>query len=87
VVGCGSREALDTLRALCEPIIEQSFPTELDPRPKVAVPFVTTDFVSAEMIKYASNAFLATQSSFINEISNLCELIGADVGEVAYDIG
>ena len=75
------------MRALCEPIIEQSFPTELDPRPKVAVPFVTTDFVSAEMIKYASNAFLATQSSFINEISNLCELIGADVGEVAYDIG
>jgi UDPglucose 6-dehydrogenase len=83
----GSREALDTLRALYEPIIEQSFPTELDSRPKVAVPFVTTDLVSAEMIKYASNAFLATKISFINEISNLCELVGADVGEVAYSIG
>jgi UDPglucose 6-dehydrogenase len=87
VVGSDSREALDTLRVLYEPIIEQSFPTELDPRPKVAVPFVTTDLVSAEMIKYASNAFLATKISFINEISNLCELVGADVGEVAYGIG
>jgi UDPglucose 6-dehydrogenase len=87
VVGADSREALDTLRGLYEPIIEQSFPTELDPRPKVAVPFVTTDLVSAEMIKYASNAFLATKISFINEISNLCELVGADVGEVAYSIG
>ena len=87
VVGSDSREALDTLRTLYEPIIEQSFPTEFDPRPKVAVPFITTDLVSAEMIKYASNAFFATKISFINEISNLCELVGADVGEVAYGIG
>ena len=87
MVGADSREAMDTLRALYEPIIEQSFPTELDPRPKVAVPFVTTDLASAEMIKYASNAFLATKISFINEVANLCELVGADVGEVAYGIG
>src|SRR5215217_1694527 len=87
VVGANSREAMDTLRVLYEPIIEQSFPTELDPRPKVAVPFVTTDLASAEMIKYASNAFLATKISFINEISNLCELVGADISEVAYGIG
>jgi UDPglucose 6-dehydrogenase len=87
VVGADSREAMDTLRALYEPIIEQGFPTELDPRPKVAVPFVTTDLASAEMIKYAANAFLATKISFINEISNLCELVGADVSEVATGIG
>jgi UDPglucose 6-dehydrogenase len=87
VIGASSREALDAMRALYEPIIEQSFPTELDPRPKVAVPFVTTDLVSAEMIKYASNAFLATKISFINEIANLCELVGADVGSVAHGIG
>ena len=87
VVGADSREGLDTLRVLYEPIIEQSLPTELDPRPKVAVPFVTTDLASAEMIKYASNAFLATKISFINEISNLCELVGADVTQVAYGIG
>jgi len=87
VVGSESAEALATLRALYEPLIEQSFATELDPRPKVAVPFVTTDLASAEMIKYASNAFLATKVSFINEIANLCELVGADVSEVAYGIG
>jgi UDPglucose 6-dehydrogenase len=87
VVGADSRGAMDTLRALYEPIIEQSFPTQLDPRPKVAVPFVTTDLVSAEMIKYAANAFLATKVSFINEVAHLCELVGADVTEVAYGIG
>jgi UDPglucose 6-dehydrogenase len=87
VVGSDSREALEIMRALYEPIIEQSFPTEMDPRPKVAVPFVTTDLVSAEMIKYAANAFLATKISFINEVSNLCELVGADVSEVAYGVG
>jgi UDPglucose 6-dehydrogenase len=87
VVGADAREGLDTLRLLYEPIIEQSFPTELDPRPKVAVPFVTSDLASAEMIKYAANAFLATKISFINEIANLCELVGADVGGVATGIG
>jgi UDPglucose 6-dehydrogenase len=87
VVGSDSREALDVMRALYKPILEQSFPTELDPRPKVAVPFVTTDLASAEMIKYAANAFLATKVSFINEVANLCELVGADVTEVAYGIG
>jgi UDPglucose 6-dehydrogenase len=87
VVGADSSEAMDTLRALYKPIIEQSFPTELDPRPKVAVPFLTTDLASAEMIKYAANTFLATKISFINEVANLCELVGADVREVAYGIG
>jgi len=87
VVGADSKEALETMRTLYQPIIEQSFPTELDPRPKVAIPFVTTDLVSAEMIKYAANAFLATKISFTNEVANLCELVGADVGEVAYGIG
>ncbi len=87
VLGGGSREALDTMRALYEPIIEQSFPTELDPRPKAAVPFVTTDLASSEMIKYAANAFLAVKISFINEISNISELVGADVNNVAAGIG
>jgi UDPglucose 6-dehydrogenase len=87
VIGTDSREALEALRALYTPIVEQSFPTEWDPRPKVAVPFVTTDLGSAEMIKYASNAFLATKISFINEVANLCELVGADICEVAYGVG
>ncbi|MDP9412097.1 MAG: nucleotide sugar dehydrogenase, partial [Actinomycetota bacterium] len=50
-------------------------------------PFVTTDLASAEMIKYAANAFLATKISFINEVANLCELVGADVSEVATGMG
>jgi UDPglucose 6-dehydrogenase len=87
VVGSDSREALDSMRTLYEPIVNQSFPSQLDPRPKVAVPFLTTDLASAEMIKYASNAFLATKISFANEIGNLCELVGADVSEVAHGIG
>ncbi len=48
---------------------------------------VTTDVASAEMIKLASNAFLTTRISFINEIANVCELVGADVGDVARGIG
>ena len=87
VLGAEKRDALDTMRALYEPIIEQTFPTELDPRPRVAVPFVTTDLASAEMIKYAANAFLATKISFINEIATICELVGADVGSVAHGMG
>ncbi len=46
-----------------------------------------TDLRTAEMIKYASNAFLATKISFINEIANICEALGADVKEVAYGMG
>jgi UDPglucose 6-dehydrogenase len=87
VLGAEERDALDTMRAVYKPIIEQTFPTRTDPRPKDAVPFVTTDLASAEMIKYAANAFLATKISFINEISGICELVGADVGSVAHGMG
>ena len=87
VLGAESQEALGTMRMVYEPIVEQSFPTEIDPRPRVTVPFVTTDLASAEMIKYAANAFLATKISFINEIANICELVGADVSNVALGIG
>lgn len=48
---------------------------------------MVTDLRTAEMIKYASNAFLATKISFINEIANICEALGADVKEVAYGMG
>jgi len=50
-------------------------------------PIVVTDLRTAEMIKYASNAFLATRISFINEIANICEALGADVKEVAQGMG
>jgi UDPglucose 6-dehydrogenase len=50
-------------------------------------PIMITDLRTAEMIKYASNAFLATKISFINEIANICETLGADVKEVATGMG
>ena len=53
----------------------------------IDAPVVKTDPTSAEMIKYASNAFLATKISFINEIANICEALGADVEEVAVGMG
>lgn len=51
------------------------------------MPILKTDISSAEMIKYASNAFLATKISFINEIANICESLGANVEEVARGMG
>jgi UDPglucose 6-dehydrogenase len=53
----------------------------------VRAPIMITDLRTAEMIKYASNAFLATRISFINEIANICEQLGADVKEVATGMG
>jgi len=50
-------------------------------------PMIITDVPSAEMIKYASNAFLATKISFINAIANMCELAGADVSQVIKGVG
>jgi UDPglucose 6-dehydrogenase len=51
------------------------------------IPFIVTDLRSAEMIKYASNAFLATKISFINEIAKICEKVGANVEDVALGMG
>jgi UDPglucose 6-dehydrogenase len=53
----------------------------------LGAPLVRTDIASAEMVKLAANAFLATKISFINEIANVCEETGADVGEVARGMG
>ena len=53
----------------------------------LGAPIVRTDVASAEMIKLASNAFLMTRISFINEIANVCELVGADVARVAEGVG
>jgi UDPglucose 6-dehydrogenase len=53
----------------------------------IEAPFVITTIEAAELIKYASNAFLATKISFINEIANLCEKVGADVHDVARAMG
>ena len=90
VVGTDCEEAVDALRRLYQPIFEQTFdPPSPLPRPMDyhPPPMVTTDPNSAEMLKYAANAFLALKISFINEIAGLCEKVGADVTEVAQGIG
>ena len=90
VVGAEDRKAIEVLRELYEPILEQSFtPPPFLPRPERmgAVPFITTDLASAELIKYGANAFLALKISFINELARLAEKVGADIREVARGIG
>ena len=90
VVGTDCEEAVNDLRRLYQPILEQTFdPPSPLPRPTDyhLPPMVTTDPNSAEMLKYAANAFLALKISFINEIAGLCEKVGADVTEVAQGIG
>lgn len=90
VIGTDSPRAVDVLTNLYRPILEQSFiaPTYLArPEHLAAVPLVTTDLASAELIKYAANSFLALKISFINEIGRLAERVGADVALVAKGIG
>ena len=75
VIGCTDEEAIAILKDIYRPLY------------LIETPFVITTPESAEMIKYASNAFLATKVSFINEIAQLCELLGADVHDVAKGMG
>lgn len=70
VIGIDDKSAGDRMRDLYEPFVRQGNPIFL------------MDIPSAEMVKYASNAMLATKISFINEIANLCESYGADIDEV-----
>lgn len=90
VIGADEPRALETLYSLYRPILDQTFtaPTYV-PRPEsvVAVPLLSTDLASAELIKYAANAFLAMKISFINEIGLLGERVGANISEVARGIG
>ncbi len=90
VVGAEREEALETLYNLYRPLIEQSFAEPaFQPRPNAmkAVPLITADLASAELIKYAANAFLSVKISFINEIASLAERVGADVTQIARGIG
>ena len=72
VLGSSDREAAEKVAELYEAL---------------RAPIMITDLRTAEMIKYASNAFLATRISFINEMANICESLGADVREVAKGMG
>jgi UDPglucose 6-dehydrogenase len=76
VIGSSSDKAIAVMKNLYEPFVKQS-PEKL----------IITDEASAEMIKYAANAMLATRISFINELSQLCEAVGADIEMVRQGIG
>ena len=75
VIGADDDEAAAILKDLYRPLY------------LIETPFVLTNIATAELTKYAANAFLATKISFINEIANLCETIGADVHDIARGIG
>jgi UDPglucose 6-dehydrogenase len=90
VTGASDKETLAVMQALYRPLVEQSFePPPGVPRPSglERVCMVTTTLTSAEMIKYAANAFLAMKIGFANEIANICEHVGAEAPEVMTGIG
>src|SRR5437667_10452412 len=75
VIGASDRESINLMKEIYAPLHS------------LEIPFVVTNVESAELIKYASNGFLATKISFINEIAVLCELLGGDVQDVARGVG
>jgi len=75
VIGAESEQAIAIMKDLYRPLY------------LIETPFVITDIATAELIKYATNSFLATKISFINEISALCEAVGANVNTVAKAMG
>ena len=75
VIGASDEESIELMKEIYAPLHS------------LEIPFVVTNVESAELIKYASNGFLATKISFINEIAVLCELLGGDVQHVARGIG
>jgi UDPglucose 6-dehydrogenase len=84
ILGSDETAPLETISRVYQPILDQSFPGgELNRIPG----FLATDIVTAETVKYASNAFLATKISFINEIACICDLVGANINDVAAGMG
>jgi UDPglucose 6-dehydrogenase len=75
VIGTEDERAAEIMRDLYKPLY------------LIETPIVMTDLASAELTKYAANAFLATKIGFINEIANICECVGADVHDVAKGMG
>ena len=92
VLGTDNPTAAARLRQIYEPLLDGSYVRRVDaipaPKPVTAPPvLIATTAKSAELIKYASNAFLAMKISFINAVATLCESVGADVDQVREGIG
>lgn len=89
VIGVDSARAEQLMQEIYEPIIRQRFacPVHENCESRKEPKFLVTDTGSAELIKHASNSFLAMKISFINMVADLCEIVGADVTKVAQGVG
>jgi UDPglucose 6-dehydrogenase len=92
VIGCDNDRSAEVLREVYAPLTNGSYYERTDaiPQPDRAVtppPIIVTSSKSAELIKHASNAFLAMKISFINAVASVCESVGADVNQVVHGVG
>ena len=92
VIGCDSERSADVLREVYAPLTSGSYYQRADAIPQpdracIPAPIIVTSTKSAELIKHASNAFLAMKISFINAVASVCESVGADVNQVCQGVG
>jgi UDPglucose 6-dehydrogenase len=92
VIGCDSERSADVLREIYTPLTDGSYYQRADAIPQpdrttIPPPIIVTSTKSAELIKHASNAFLAMKISFINAVASVCESVGADVSQVVHGVG
>jgi UDPglucose 6-dehydrogenase len=92
VIGCDSERSAAILREVYEPLTNGSYYLRSDAIPQpdrasIPPPIIVTSSKSAELIKHASNAFLAMKISFINAVASVCESVGANVNQVVHGIG
>src|SRR3984957_15461558 len=92
VIGSDTERAADVLRAVYAPLTEGTYYERADAIPQpdktsIPAPIIVTSTKSAELIKHASNAFLAMKISFINAVATICESVGADVNQVCHGVG
>ena len=92
VIGCDTTRAADVLREIYAPLTSGSYYEHADAIPQpdrtsIPAPIIVTSTKSAELIKHASNAFLAMKISFINAVASICESVGANVNQVCHGIG
>jgi UDPglucose 6-dehydrogenase len=92
VIGCDSDRAAEVLREIYLPLTDGSYYERPDAIPQpdrasIPAPIIVTSTKSAELIKHASNAFLAMKISFINAVASVCESVGANVNQVVHGVG
>jgi UDPglucose 6-dehydrogenase len=92
VIGCDTERAAEVLREVYAPLTEGTYYERADAIPQpdktsIPAPIIVTSTKSAELIKHASNAFLAMKISFINAVASICESVGANVNQVCHGVG